>query len=90
LAALARDRPVPVPDGLAARLSMKAEFVAPVLRRLGFRLMPSAPLPAGQCGPPCPPVMAIQRRREMPAAAVVVPMAGNPFAALALLKEGYR
>ena len=90
LAALARERPVPVPDGLAARLSMKAEFVAPVLRRLGFRLMPSAPLPAGQCGPPCPPVMAIQRRREMPAAAVVVPMAGNPFAALALLKEGYR
>ena len=67
---------------------MKAEYVAPVLRRLGFRLMPSVPLPAAQFGPPCPPLMAIQRRREAVAAPAVVPVPGGPFAALALLKEG--
>ena len=82
LAAAARDRAVAIPAGLAARLSMKAEHVPPVLRRLGLRLFPAAPLAPDQFGPPAPAMMALLRRR--PEAVGAAPRAG-PFAALASL-----
>ena len=86
LAAMARDRPIPVPAGLATRLSMKAASVPPVLRRLGFRLFPAAPLAPGQFGPPSPPMMGLQRRKPEPVPHAPPAAAGNPFAALAALR----
>jgi ATP-dependent RNA helicase SUPV3L1/SUV3 len=84
LAWAGRDHPVPVPDDLAARLSIKAELVPPALRRLGFRLYPAPPLAEGQFGPPAPPMLVPLRRKaaaEPPARSTT-----GPFAALATLR----
>jgi ATP-dependent RNA helicase SUPV3L1/SUV3 len=80
-----RRHPVPLPAGLASRLSVKQDLVPAVLRRLGFRLFPSAPLPGGQCGPPAPAMLAPQRRHA--ARAEPPPAARGPFAALAALRR---
>jgi ATP-dependent RNA helicase SUPV3L1/SUV3 len=86
LADAARHRPVPVPAGLASRLSVKGEKLPAVLRRLGFRLLPAAPMPDGQFGPPAPAMMTpIRRRRSEPETAEPGEDAG-PFAALATLR----
>jgi ATP-dependent RNA helicase SUPV3L1/SUV3 len=86
LAALARDRPIAIPAGLANRCAMKPDCIPPVLRRLGFRLFPAAPLPDGMFGPPTPPMMALQRRKPEAPAGAPLPVQGNPFAALAALR----
>jgi len=83
----ARARPVPVPAGLASRLSVRPEAVPAVLRGLGFRLIPAGVLGAAQFGPPMPALVAPLRPR--PAAAPTrrrPPPAGHPFAALAALR----
>jgi ATP-dependent RNA helicase SUPV3L1/SUV3 len=83
-----RGQPMAVPLGLASRLSMKAENLPAVLRRLGFRFFPAVALPDGAVGPPAPPMMALMRRRRPdpdrpgPAAAH-----DGPFAALAALRR---
>jgi ATP-dependent RNA helicase SUPV3L1/SUV3 len=60
-----------------------------VLRGLGFRLLPAGTLAEGAFGPPCPPLMAPQRRRRpVPAAAPAAsPVRDGPFAALAVLRR---
>jgi len=89
LAYAARQRPVPVPAGLASRLGVKAEALPAVLRRLGFRLFPAAPLPEDQFGPPAPAMMApLRRRRTEPDASPPRPAhRAGPFAALAALRR---
>jgi ATP-dependent RNA helicase SUPV3L1/SUV3 len=81
-----RRRAMPLPAGLASRLSVKLEMLPAVLRRLGFRLFPSAPLADGQFGPPAPAMLAPQRRRAELAAPQPARAAG-PFAALAALRR---
>jgi ATP-dependent RNA helicase SUPV3L1/SUV3 len=82
-----RRHPVPVPTDLASRLSIKAELLPAVLRGLGFRFLPAAPLAATEFGPPAPAMMAPRRRhvapipRRRPA-----PRPEGPFAALAVLR----
>ncbi len=83
LAASARDRPIPMPAGLATRLAVKAEQLPPVLRRLGFRVLPAVPLAPGEFGPPVPPMLTALRRKPEPAAPLRTP--SGPFAALAAL-----
>jgi ATP-dependent RNA helicase SUPV3L1/SUV3 len=87
LAWSSRFRPVPVPTDLASRLSVKSDLLPAVLHGLGFRLLPAAPLPEGQFGPPSPPMMAPQRRRR-PAIPAPLPAREGPFAALAALRLG--
>ena len=87
LAWAGRDRPVPVPDGLPGRLGLKPEMLPAVLRRLGFRLFPAAPLAEGQFGPPAPPMLAPLRRKAEPVADAPTPVREGPFAALALLRR---
>jgi len=83
-----RAGPVALPAGLASRLSVRAEWLPIVLRRLGFRLMPGAGLSADVQGPPAPPMLHAPRRRKAAAtpALAAVPAHG-PFAALAALKR---
>ena len=85
LAWAARRGAVPLPAGLASRLSIRAEMLPAVLRRLGFRLFPAAVLADGEYGPPAPAMMLPERRRR-PVEAVAVPREG-PFAALAALRQ---
>ncbi|MCX7381386.1 MAG: DNA helicase, partial [Alphaproteobacteria bacterium] len=85
LAAAARERPIPMPVGLATRLAVKAEQLPPVLRRLGFRVLPALPLSPGEFGPPAPPMLAPLRPKVEPVAATPARAAG-PFAALAVLQ----
>ncbi|MCW3473400.1 helicase-related protein [Limobrevibacterium gyesilva] len=99
LAWASRVRPIAVPVGLASRLSVKAEMLPAVLRRLGFRLFPAATLAEGQFGPPAPAMMALARRRRpepsrggdpTPARtrpARHEPAREGPFAALAALRH---
>ncbi len=88
LAWSSRRRPVPVPADLASRLSVRAELVPAVLRGLGFRLLPAAPLAADQYGPPAPALMTPQRRRPEPAPArPAAARQEGPFAALAALRR---
>jgi len=89
LAFAGRQRPVAVPAGLASRLSVKGEMLPAVLRRLGFRLIPAAPMPDGQFGPPAPAMMApIRRRRPEQESAEAEPTTeAGPFAALATLRR---
>lgn len=83
-----RQRPVALPAGIASRLSVRADLLPVVLRRLGFRLLPSVALSEGQCGPPSPAmVFAPRRRRPPPDLPVAAPIAPGPFAALAALKR---
>jgi ATP-dependent RNA helicase SUPV3L1/SUV3 len=77
----ARSAAVPLPPGLASRLSIKAEMLPVVLNRLGFRLIPAVALPDGQYGPPAPVMIALRRRRAEPAEAATA-RPDSPFAAL--------
>jgi ATP-dependent RNA helicase SUPV3L1/SUV3 len=89
LAWASRGRPMPMPAGLTSRLSVKADALPAVLRRLGFRSIPAMALPKGVLGPPAPPMMALIRRKR-PAHAVsraVAPVREGPFAALATLRQ---
>jgi ATP-dependent RNA helicase SUPV3L1/SUV3 len=85
LAWAVRKRPVPLPPGLASRLSVKAELMPAVIRALGFRILPAMKLPAEQFGPEAPPMLAM-RRPSREVAAPEVPRDG-PFAALATLRR---
>jgi ATP-dependent RNA helicase SUPV3L1/SUV3 len=78
---------VALPAGLASRLSVRADLLPVVLRRLGFRITPSAGLSAAEYGPPAPPMLhPPRRRRPVPAPAPIL-LAQGPFAALAALKR---
>ncbi len=79
---------LPLPRGLASRLSVKAEALPVVLRRLGFRLIPSPGLSAGEFGPPVPPLLTPLSPGRARARADTVPKAlpvrpDSPFASLA-------
>jgi ATP-dependent RNA helicase SUPV3L1/SUV3 len=88
LAWAARCRPIPVPAGLAARLAIKSDMLPAVLRRLGFRLFPAAPLPELALGPPAPAMLAPLRRKPAEPAADQRPARHDgPFAALAVLRH---
>jgi ATP-dependent RNA helicase SUPV3L1/SUV3 len=81
-----RRRAVPLPAGLASRLSVKLDLLPAVLRRLGFRIFPSAPLPEPLFGPPAPAMLApLRRHAEAPTPRPA--RAGGPFAALAALQH---
>jgi ATP-dependent RNA helicase SUPV3L1/SUV3 len=84
-----RKGPVALPAELASRLSVRADLLPVVLRRLGFRIVPSAGLSAGVQGPPAPPMLHPPRRRRAPppVAMVAAPPPHGPFAALAALKR---
>ena len=79
-------RALPIPPGLANRLGVKAPMLPAVLRALGFRLLPAAPLPGEMFGPPTPVMLLPLRRRP---AGIVRPAArqDGPFAALAVLRR---
>jgi ATP-dependent RNA helicase SUPV3L1/SUV3 len=84
--------PLPLPRGLASRLSVKAEALPVVLRRLGFRLIPSPALNAGEYGPPVPPLLtplspgrARARAEAEPKPMPVRP--DSPFASLAQFRH---
>ena len=91
LAWASRLRPAAVPADLASRLSIRAELLPPVLRAMGFRIVPAASLDAEGYGPPAPPML-MQIRRKRPAAQRPAPVrkqlptAGNAFSALAALR----
>jgi len=90
LAYATRLRASAVPDGLASRLSVRADAVPAILRALGVRLSPGAVLAADQYGPPSPPMMLPGRRRDraVPSAPVPAPrVADGPFAALVALRR---
>jgi ATP-dependent RNA helicase SUPV3L1/SUV3 len=93
LAWSSRFRPIPLPPDLASRLAVRTEMLPAVLRGLGFRLLPAETLAEEAFGPPCPPLMAPQRRRR-PAPAPPseasrhpAPARDGPFAALAALRR---
>jgi ATP-dependent RNA helicase SUPV3L1/SUV3 len=90
LAYATRFRAAAVPDGLASRLSVRADAVPAVLRALGVRLAPGALLEADQYGPPSPPMMLPGRRRDRAAPIPPAPSpraADGPFAALVALRR---
>jgi len=90
LAYATRVRASAVPDGLASRLSVRADAVPAVLRALGVRLAPGAVLAADQYGPPSPPMMLPGRRRDQAAVTTPPPpprVADGPFAALVALRR---
>ncbi|MGC8478123.1 MAG: helicase-related protein, partial [Acetobacteraceae bacterium] len=85
LAHATRRGPAVPPPGLAGRLGLRADALAPVLRALGFRLAP-AELPGPEVfGPPAPPLLVpLRRRRDPPPPAAPLRPAG-PFGALVQL-----
>jgi ATP-dependent RNA helicase SUPV3L1/SUV3 len=90
LAWACRARPAPLPPGLGSRLSLRAELLPAVLRRMGLRLLPAAALPPGAFGPPAPPMITpLRKRRPEQGAPAEVPAQG-PFAALAHLRTTRR
>ena len=83
-----RHAPAALPAGLASRLSVKADLLPVVLRRLGFRLIPSPGLSAGEQGPPAPPMVQAPRRRRVASSVIeTAVVAQGPFAALAVLQR---
>jgi ATP-dependent RNA helicase SUPV3L1/SUV3 len=84
-----RRGPAALPAGLAARLSIKADLLPVVLRRLGFRVIPSAGLGPTEYGPPAPAILLPPRRRRVSASPPVADEVRHhgPFAALAALKR---
>jgi ATP-dependent RNA helicase SUPV3L1/SUV3 len=76
-----------VPAWLGSRLSIKAELLPVVLRRLGFRIVPGVGLGPNEHGPPAPAMLLPLRRRRAPVAAAAPRRAHGPFAALAALKR---
>ncbi len=81
LAVATRTRASALPANLAARLSVRADVLPPVLRALGVRVIPATA--ADVYGPPGPPMLVTPKRR--PAAAPArAPLRGDgPFSALA-------
>jgi ATP-dependent RNA helicase SUPV3L1/SUV3 len=76
-----------MPAGLASRLSLKADLVPAVLRRLGFRIVPAGVVAADEYGPPAPAMLLpLRRRRPVVTESLLGPSPG-PFAALAVLKH---
>jgi ATP-dependent RNA helicase SUPV3L1/SUV3 len=91
LAWVTRSGPMPIPTELASRLSLRAELLPAVLRALGFRVLPGAPLASGEFGPPSPAMIALRTRRPTPsptAPRVPEQLSQGPFAALAVLRTG--
>ncbi len=86
LAYLTRHHPCALPDGLASRLSIRADMLPAVVRALGVRLAPGGVLRDDEYGPPTPPLMLPARRRERPAPPPPPRMEG-PFAALVGLRR---
>ena len=89
LAYATRRRPTALPPTLMARLGIRAEMLAPVLRALGLRLTGPAPLADDLFGPPAPPMVwsvrpppAVQEAPPEPP-----PAPDNPFAVLATLRR---
>jgi ATP-dependent RNA helicase SUPV3L1/SUV3 len=79
-----------VPPGLASRLSIRAELLSVVLRRLGFRIVPGGGLGPDVYGPPAPAMLVPLRRRRVAApisSPLSEPPAQGPFAVLAALKR---
>ena len=87
LAYVSRVRPAAVPDGLASRLSIRADMLPAVLRALGVRLTPAASLPAEAYGPPAPPMMLTTRRAKPEPPTRPPPRQEGPFAALVGLRR---
>lgn len=88
LAAATRKGSMALPSGLTSRLAIKAELLPVVLRRLGFRVLPAAPLSPGAYGPPMPAmIVALRRRRPLLSAEPTAPSLAGPFAALAALRR---
>ncbi len=94
LAWLTRGGPMPIPADLPARLCLRAELLPAVLRGLGLRVLPGAPLGAGEFGPPAPAMMASRRpapraaKRVLPERAEPARVGEGPFAVLAALRSG--
>jgi len=64
---LVRRGPAVLPPEVASRLGVKADQLAAALGALGFRLLPAAPLEAGQFGPPAPAMVEARRpQRDRP------------------------
>jgi ATP-dependent RNA helicase SUPV3L1/SUV3 len=61
---LVRRGPAVLPPEVASRLGVKADQLAAVLAALGFRLLPSMPLEAGQYGPPAPTMVEARRQEQ--------------------------
>jgi len=80
---------VALPNGLASRLSIKAELLPVVLRKLGFRIALGGGLGPNDYGPPAPAMLVPLRRRRPAAAPAPAPKTRvqGPFAALAALKR---
>jgi len=87
LAWAARQHGTALPAWLGSRLSIKAELLPVVLRRLGFRIVPGVGLGPDEYGPPAPAMLVPPRRRRAPVAAPAPRRAHGPFAALAVLKR---
>jgi ATP-dependent RNA helicase SUPV3L1/SUV3 len=88
LARAGRGRAMPVPAELASRLAVRADMLPPVLRRLGFRVLPAISLPEDQFGPPGPAmVVPLRRPAAPPRDAGPRPRRDGPFAALASLRR---
>jgi ATP-dependent RNA helicase SUPV3L1/SUV3 len=83
----ARHHGTALPAWLGSRLSIKADLLPVVLRRLGFRIVPGVGLGPNEHGPPAPAMLLALRRRRAPLAAVAPRRAHGPFAALAALKR---
>jgi ATP-dependent RNA helicase SUPV3L1/SUV3 len=93
LAWITRAGPMPIPAALASRLAVRAELLPAVLRGLGFRVIPGAPLASGEFGPPAPATMALRRHpnrnsEKRPAPLAPATAEQGPFAALAALRPG--
>ncbi len=84
LAFATRRRPSALPAGLAQRLSIRAEILAPVLRALDLRLAGPVPLADDAYGPPSPPMIwTAARRPRLPAPGAAPASEAGPFATLA-------
>ncbi len=80
-----------VPAGLPGRLAIAAEALPAVLRALGFHVLPTPALAAGEYGPPMPSQLIVRRRPTKrvweAAAGPAATMSASPFAALAALRR---
>jgi ATP-dependent RNA helicase SUPV3L1/SUV3 len=76
-----------MPARLASRLSLRADMLPVVLRRLGFRIVPAGVLAADEFGPPAPAMLLPLRRRRAIVAEPPPARTHGPFAALAALKR---
>jgi ATP-dependent RNA helicase SUPV3L1/SUV3 len=86
-----RFRPIAMPGDLPSRLSIRAEHLPAVMRRLGFRVLPATTLDDATYGPPAPPMLAQARRRRPdilpPPSQQATQRHSGPFAALAALRR---